>query len=578
MSNSVSRMYCSFRGVDFRGEEVNLIRSPDSVNMWKDYKTTESIRTRPSLELKYSFDTSVYGVFFYDVAGERKILVHSGTSMYEVKGEEKTKINGDIVLNEAPSDSFVYNGVFYFKDGKNYLFYDTATSTLKEVVPYVPTTSIGGTSGNGTPHEDVNLLTGRRKNTFRSTQTKETSWGGKVYAGDYYLDTQNIDKIISVTVDGEEIPEKPTINYGKGYSLGSDGLEKGRIYIGCGSETTSDNIVIEFEKNVDGYADRIKKCTLLQVFDNRIFCSGNPDFPNVLWHCSLNDPTYFSDLDYYNEGLDEAEIRGLVAGNNVLWVFREPSQANTNIFYHTPITDAQYGKIYPGNHSSIATGCIGRAINFNDDIVFFSDRGMEGISGEITAEQVIGHRSTLIDSKLLTEANYKDMFLVEWEGYLFVCTGNHLYLADSRAIFTNENHIEYDWFYWEIDSKITCARVYDGKLYIGTENGVYSFDGKDNVKSHWVTPKDKFDAPQMQKTTNKRGCVVEAVGDITLFTKIETDTDFMRVDEYKDVKDYFVSKIKRKKFKDIQLKFSSETRFSLETATLSAFIGGYVKR
>lgn len=572
MSNVVSRMYGSFRGVDFRGDEVNLTRSPDSVNMWKDYKKTESIRTRPSLELKHSFDASVYGVFFYDVGGITKLLVHSGTAMYEVNGDKKTQISGDILLNEAPSDSFVYNGVFYFKDGKNYLFYDAETSTLKDVVPYVPTTSIGRSpSGEGTPHEDVNLLTGRRKNSFRTEQ------GSSKY---YYLDAQDIDKIVSVTLNGEVLRERADIyDSGFDYHVPSGGLKKGCIVINkyCAASTT-DNLVIEFEKTVEGYADRIKKCTLLQVFDNRIFCSGNPDFPNVLWHCSLHDPTYFSDLDYYNEGLDEAEIRGLVAGNNALWVFREPSQANTNIFYHTPITDNQYGKIYPGNHSSVATGCVGRAVNFNDDIVFFSDRGMEGISGEIAAEQVIGHRSTLVDSKLTAEMGYKDMLLAEWEGYLFVFVDNHIYLADSRAVFTNENHIEYDWFYWELDSKVTCARVHNGKLYIGTENGVYSFDGKNNVNSHWVTPKDKLNAPQMQKTTNKRGCVVEAIGDIALATKIETDADFVNVGEYNDVRDYFVSRIKRKKFKDIQLKFSSKTRFSLETATLEAFVGGYVKR
>lgn len=569
MSNVVSRMYGSFRGVDFRGDEVNLTRSPDSVNMWKDYKETESIRTRPSLELKHSFDTSVYGVFFYDVGGETKTLVHSGTAMYEVNGDEKTQISGDIALNEAPSDSFVYNGVFYFKDGKNYLFYDTETGTLKDVVPYVPTTSIGGVGGwldtvdqvakAGTPHEDVNLLTSKRKNVF----TLDSTSSRNDYS--FILDTENIDSVTSVKRNMAEVTN---------FSVDK---ERGIVTF-RGSAVGSYEVIIEFEKTVEGYADRIKKCTLLQVFDNRIFCSGNPDFPNVLWHCSLNDPTYFSDLDYYNEGLDEAEIRGLVAGNNALWVFRAPSQANTNIFYHTPITDNQYGKIYPSNHSSVATGCVGRAVNFNDDIVFFSDRGMEGISGEITAEQVIGHRSTLIDSKLLAEKDYKNMLLAEWEGYLFVCVDNHIYLADSRAIFTNENHIEYDWFYWEVDSKVTSARVHNGKLYIGTENGVYSFDGENDVHSHWVTPKDKLNAPQMQKMTNKRGCVVEAIGDITLATKIETDADFVNVGEYNGVRDYFVSRIKRKKFKDIQLKFSSVTRFSLETATLEAFVGGYVKR
>ena len=42
----ISRIYGSFRGADFRGEEINLSRSPDCLNVWKDYKETESIRTR----------------------------------------------------------------------------------------------------------------------------------------------------------------------------------------------------------------------------------------------------------------------------------------------------------------------------------------------------------------------------------------------------------------------------------------------------------------------------------------------------------------------------------------------------
>jgi hypothetical protein len=353
-----------------------------------------------------------------------------------------------------------------------------------------------------------------------------------------------------------------------------------------------DNVIVKFKKTVTGYKNNVLKCTLLQVFDNRVFASGNPDYPNYVWHCSLNDPTYWSDLDYYREGMDSAQIKGLVAGNNALWVFREPSEANTNVFYHTPTLDSDYGKIYPSSHSSITIGCDGKAINFNDDIIFFSKRGMEGISGDITTEQVAAHRSTLVDRKLISEANYRNMILEEWEGYLLVIFGKNVYLADSRSKFTYEDHIEYDWFYWELDKEITCAKVHDGILYLGTMyNGIYTIrtdtgsDGEylwqtDNgraYESYWVTPLDKFQAPSKLKTTNKRGCVAEATGDITVYAKTE-DTDFELIGEYKDIKDYFVSRIKRKKFKDIQLKFHSKSRFSLETVTLECFIGGYIKR
>lgn len=546
-----TRIYGNFRGVDFRGEEINIVRSPDSLNVWKDYKKTESIRTRPGLKLNTPFADIVYGVFFF----RGKMIVHSGAKLYEDGAELYSGVKKTV------SDAFIFENVWYFKDGKHYLQYDG--ETIKDVEGYVPTTSIGRSpSGGGTTHEDVNMLTGRRINTFLAD--------GESF--DFVLDRKDLDTdfepIVTFT---DQDPIDYTVDYAEGiisFSKAPDKpLTEGR-----------DNVSIEFRKTIPKYKENILNATLLQVFDNRVFFSGNPDYPNYVWHCSLNDPSYCSDLDYYQEGMDRAKIMGMVAGNNALWVFREPSEANTNVFYHMPTLDEEYGKVYPSVHSSVAIGCVGKAINFNDDIVFFSERGMEGISGDVTTEQVAAHRSSLVDRKMISEPYYKEMCLAEWEGYLFVFIGNKVYLADSRTAFANENHIEYEWFYWELEKEITCAKVYEGVLYLGTKDGVYTLtDTEANIESYWVTPKDKFSAPHKLKTTNKRGCVAEATGDITVYAKLE-DTEFEEIGTYENVTDYFVSRIKRKKFKDIQLKFYSKTRFSLETVSIECFIGGYIKR
>lgn len=551
----ITRVYSNFRGVDFRGEEINIRRSPDSLNVWRDYKEISSIRTRPGMELNMIFGEPVYGVFFY----KGIMLVHSGNNLYKVENGNKTVLFSGV--QEVTSNSFIYENVWYFKDGKHYLQYDGAT--IKDVEGYVPTTSIARKpSGGGTKYEDVNMLSDRRINTFLADGSSK----------EFYLDAMNIDEDFKPVVKVEDkVVTNYSVDFKKGmihfYDVISEPLTDGQ-----------DNVSVEFKKTIPGYRESILNCTLLQVFDNRVFFSGNQDYPNVVWHCSLNDPSYVSDLDYYREGMDTAQVKGMVAGNNALWVFREPSDANTNVFYHTPTLDDEYGKIYPSAHSSITIGCVGKAINFNDDIVFFSERGMEGISGDVTTEQVAAHRSSLVDRKLIAEADYRNMILEEWEGYLLVFIGDKVYLADSRTAFTNENHIEYDWFYWQLEKKVFSARVHNGILYLGTDDGVYTLtDQTSDVESYWTTPKDKFKYPHKLKTTNKRGCVAEATGDITVYAKLE-DTDFELIGTYKNVTDYFVSRIKRKKFKDIQLKFHSKTRFSIETVTLEAWIGGYIKR
>ena len=564
----VPRLYSNFRGVDFRGKEINLTRSPDSLNMWRDYKSLGGITTRPSMKLLMETAECVHGIFFL---GDR-MFVHYGAEMWERDSDgnlyQVMHPVEDPYLSKVPAAaSFVwateFGGELFMLTGENYIKYDGNASPVHG---YIPTTSIGRKpSGGGVIHEAVNLLTPERINTFLADGVST----------DYFLDAQDIDESerVSVQINGEYLKSSAyTVDYAAGKVIFNEAPA-------APDTDGQDNVSIRFSKTVPGYRQRITKCTLCVPFDNRIFFSGNPDHPNMLWHSALNDPAYIPDLNYYQEGVDSAPIRGMVAGNNALWVFREASNTDNAVFYHIPTLDADYGKIYPSAHGSASLGCVGGAINFNDDIVFFSHRGMEGISGDITTEQAISHRSSLVDRKMIWEAFYRDMILAEWNGYLMVFIGDRCYLADSRAKFQNDDHFEYDWYYWKMEQNITSATVHDGVLYLGGEFGVYTLTGDADLESYWVTPLDKFKYPNMQKTTNKRGCVVEAEGEeISVFAKTNKEADFQLIGTYPVVTDAFVSRIKKKKFKDLQLKFYSPKRFSLETATMECFVGGYIKR
>jgi hypothetical protein len=203
---------------------------------------------------------------------------------------------------------------------------------------------------------------------------------------------------------------------------------------------------------------------------------------------------------------------------------------------------------------------------------------MEAISGDVTTEQVIAHRSSVVDSKMLAEANYEDMILEEWEGYLLVIIDNKVYLADSRGQFTNENHMEYEWFYWELSKNITSTCVKDGVLFLCSNDGIYTLTAKNNIESYWTTPEDEFKFPHYQKTTNKKGCVIDMEGEeINIETKTDNN-EYELNNTYKNTKGYVVCRIKKKKWKSIQLKISSNKPFSLYSGTLEAYVGSYVKR
>ena len=127
---------------------------------------------------------------------------------------------------------------------------------------------------------------------------------------------------------------------------------------------------------------------------------------------------------------------------------------------------------------------------------------------------------------------------------------------------------------------VTCTSVKDGVLYLCGDNKIYTLtNNKEDrtVEAYWTTLEDEFKYPQYLKTTNKKGCVVDAIGNLTISMKLDNEP-FQKIDTYKNTKGFVVVKKKKKKWKSIQMKFSSNTPFSLYSSTLESWVGGYVKR
>ena len=433
---SIKRQYANFAGVDFKNDEgfVNLNRSPDALNVYKNY-TSEGgcIETRPGYVELADFTDKINGLHIYSSS---VVLVHAGAKLYLWNNFPNAPQNPTVLsatMNDAKSMSFIFNNKLYINDGSNYLVYDGTLRSVSQDA-YIPTTSIGRKpAGGGTMYQDVNVLQPKRINTFVGDGTST----------DYFLDATNITSVDSVYVD-----DVLTADYTVDTTLGKVSFTNAP----AASVLGSDNVKIEFSKTTSGYSTRISACTKSQVFDNRVFFSGNPSYPNAIFHSELDNPAYISDLSYYQDGTSEAKIKDITVGNNILWVFKEPNQENATVFYHVPTTSREYGRIYPNKQGNVSTGCYSKAINFSDDIVFLSKYGLEGITGDIEQEQLLTHRSSMVDNKLVNLTGYADAEMTEWQGYLMILVDGKLFLADSRQKFQEINGLEYEWYFWSVEN------------------------------------------------------------------------------------------------------------------------------
>lgn len=604
ISAPITRQYSNFAGVDFLNDptKVAVNRSPDSKNMYKNYVSGgECIETRPGTIKLNNLEQRINGIYFYEINKKYVVIIHSGVNLYKCNNITDSIEDCELLydnMNNRKTSFFVFASKLYILDGINYLVYDGITLSNVSNNSYIPTTTISRSpSGGGELYEDVNLLNPKRINQFCAD-------GESI---DYYLDAEDIDEaIVEVKANGDTLIENNDFVVDR---------KKGKVtfnqIISAPDLDGNDNVYITFSKTVENYLERISKCTISQVFDNRVFFSGNKDYPNAVFHSRLENPTYVSDLDYYQDGLDNNKIKSMCVGNNLLWVFKESNQQNSTIFYHTPTIDSENGKIYPSAQGNVSLGCYSECINFNDDIVFISRYGLEAISGNITSEQVLSHRSSLVDLKMTNEIGFENCLLAEWRGYLLCVIGTKIYLADSRQIYNGIKGKEYEWYYWtnisDDNSNISAIREYKDELYIGFENGTLmklggTNDNQKAIEAYWTTPKDTFGHENKYKSINKRGAVVNVKtipnGKIKIAKKTDKENwnllsqfslsgfdfsniDFSNFDFSTSEHNYAILPAKTKKIIYMSLKFYSDEidkPFGIYSANLEAFIGGYVKR
>ncbi len=380
-------------------------------------------------------------------------------NLLHVTYKEGTILESDALfdeMNSAKSTSFVFNNRLYLIDGKNFLYYDGETVNNVLDTAYIPTTYIGiipsGENADiGTEYEQRNILQPKFKHTFvadgeskvfvmneRGVAIEEVSVYGKTVTSGYSIKDN--------TVSFENPPGRPEDN---GFSEHYPG-----VVITASKPITKVTGVTESTSDVGSL---ITKCTMACVFDNRVFFSGNPDLPNHVFYCGRNltgytDPSYFGVLNYFQDGVENVPVTGMIPVADTLMVLKGDTQQDGMVFFHTPTETGEdlLPKIYPSKQGLHGVGCLGACVNFLDDPVFVSRLGVEAV-GQLSVrnERAVEHRSSLVDAKL-AECDLSRATLTEWDGYLLLSVDGKVFMADSRQKYANElGVVQYEWFYLE---------------------------------------------------------------------------------------------------------------------------------
>lgn len=458
--------YSKFKGVDLSSNptQVDSARGAmGTVNLISD--SGGFPEKRKGWRVLQTCEAPVNGLYRGVIKGKEYFLVHGGTKLYQWTDSSIKELKSG--LTNGKGTAFTLNDKIYVLTGGEYLVFDGETAKDATADAYVPTTTIANKpEGGGTSFEDVNLLSSKRKNEFCADGSATV----------YQLDTTDVESIAEVKVDAKVWESsKYTLDGKKGQVKFTTAPPKPSI-------AGKDNVTITFVKTVEGYKDKIIKCTIAGIYggksQDRVFLSGNPDAQDTDWRCESNNPLYFSDLSYTKVGADGAAIVGYSAISDSQAIIKADDRSETTIYFRGYNIDTTTSKVqFPVRRAAAGAGAVAkRAFAYlPEEPVFLSRTGVFALtSSNITALQVARNRSYYVDAALTKEEHLENACAVVWNGYYVLAVNGHAYVMDTNqnVAYKPQSYGDYvyECYYWD---NFPAVRMMEsrGNLYFGTSDG-----------------------------------------------------------------------------------------------------------
>lgn len=491
----------TFLGADFTNDPANvdIDKSPNVLNMIRD--VPGKVRKSMGYQTIAEFTDPING--YHTKRGKAHGLIHAGTKIYEGDYDNPTELYSD--ANNSRSRSWQFGDKVCILDGKALLIWDGTTVEKASTNAKIPVTLIGGNpAGGGTSYYALNLLSPGFTEQFLGT----------VGTTEYHLSYTDLD---DTEVKAEVLQNDGTWNTLVENTDFTVNRETGVVTFttapGESPVTGEDNVKITAYKTVEGYADRVNKCSIGTLYGasgdlNRLFISGNPDdeYVNYQWYSAANDPTYFPDTNYQLIGTAKSAIVGYSVISSYLAVFKDKQEVEQNIVLvsSTTVKDEVTFATQTTLHGSPSI-CSDSHGYLAGEPIFLTALGVYALtSQDITGRELTNLRSFFLNGKLLDETDldkayafvYKDFYILAVNGVLYILDGLQSVQTDKSAPYSTRQFVGY--FRDNVDANTMWEE--DGALWFGSKTGkvckfytnpddIFSYnDDGAAIMCRWETP------------------------------------------------------------------------------------------
>ena len=567
----------NFLGLNLNATGDTQLKLGEASKM-KNFRVTKNYKLEKmhGYKKKYEASGSIRAQWLGRLSDKEVHVYVAGGKIFN-KGEEVGALTDDI------TSIFEFDQKLYFINGHEYKVWDG--TELKDVEGYIPLVKIATSpNGVGTDYEPINLLTGKKHQTFSADgETKEFIIFEK--------DLKSIDKVL---VDGVETEV-------------TKDLANGKITFVTAPKQGTDNVDVYWNKE---NADRniILKNKYFQKYglanDTRVFFYGNDEAKNRVYFSDLGtgvpNVEYFPSTNFLDIGSSNEAVTDISRQYDRLIINKE-----TETYYATyeQITDTTGDSIvtfpvYPLNssHGMVASGQ-GQLL---DNYVTTIDSSIVMWTNTQTKDE---RNAEVISQRIQEWLNEKDLTKAITMDYQEL---KEYWLAVENQIMIY-NYGNSTFYLLEIPENITNLISSNGIIYLGTENGeIMEFNEEETsyngeiIEALWESGFYDFEVEYKRKTMRLLWIALKPWARTSLIINYTSDRELGT--DPKEIESYCVSyrywnyanmtyntnysikpfrvKLKAKKFAFLKLMLSNkeiDEKVTINSIAIQKAYGGNVK-